>query len=331
MFIESELIRIQKKIEKVRDTELETIVPIYLTNHCHSDCKICEMRKSNSNLERKRGSMEEIKEQLRILYEIEKIRAVLILTGEYLDGQERKENFKIVIATIKTAFEMGFEKVNFNIGALTNEEIDELYNTFPNKSQLCLSLFQETYNIDLYHNFFGNETHSIPKSHYEFRISTPERWINRGFNRINIGILSGLGNPNSDVDCLIEHANKLHTRGGEVEISLPRIRGTKDVPCKITDEEFIKIVLKVAECCPWAKIILTTREDIHLIKKVLPVIGVISPGTSDVLPYTTKGEIPNNRKTSQFFIKDKRARPSWILNDIKTNSNYSIKYFNDLD
>lgn len=331
MSIESELIRIQKKIEKVRNTDLETIVPIYLTNKCHSDCKICEMRKSNSKLERKRGSIENVKEQLRILYDIEKIRAVLILTGEYLEGEERKENFKMVIETIKAAFEMGFEKVNFNIGALTDKEIDELYSNFSNRDQLCLALFQETYNIDLYHEFFGNEIQSIPKSHYQFRLSTPERWLNSGFNRINIGILIGMGDPQIDVDKLIEHASKLHDEGGQVEISLPRIRGIKEVPYEISDEDFIKIVLRVAEACPWAKIILTTREEINLLKKVLPVIGVVSPGTSDVLPYTTEGEIPNSRKTSQFFIKDKRARPSWVLNDIATEFSCSIKYFNDIE
>ncbi len=41
------------------------------------------MRKSNNHMKRKRGSLKKIKEQLIILYEIEKVRAVLILSGEF--------------------------------------------------------------------------------------------------------------------------------------------------------------------------------------------------------------------------------------------------------
>ncbi|KGO15600.1 MULTISPECIES: thiamine biosynthesis protein ThiH [Clostridium] len=320
---------IQDSIEKVRKNEIETIVPIYITNYCNSDCKICEMRKSNNHMKRKRGSLKEIKEQLIILYEIEKVRAVLILSGEFLEGEERENNFNMIIETIQAAFDMGFKKVNFNIGSLTNEEINRLYNIFKDKykDKLCLSLFQETYDINAYHSFFGNEVSSIPKSHYNFRLSTPKRWISKGFKRINIGILIGLTEVSKDIDSLIKHANELHEMGAEVEISMPRIRGMEEIPYEVSDDEFIKSVLTVAKACPWAKIILTTREDINILKKLLPVIGVISPGTSDILPYTTEGEIPNNKETSQFFIKENRPRPSWILDEIEECIDGPIKYY----
>lgn len=320
---------IQNSIEKARKNEIEAIVPIYITNYCNSDCEICEMRKSNNYMKRKRGGIKEIKEQLRILYEIEKVRAVLILSGEFLVGKERENNFNMVIETIKNAFDMGFKKVNFNIGSLTNEEINILCNVFKdkNKDKLCLSLFQETYDINVYHRFFGNEVPSIPKSHYNFRLLTPKRWIEKGFKRINIGILIGLTEISRDVDALIKHANTLHKMGAEIEISMPRIRGMQEVPYKVSDNEFIKNVLTVAKTCPWAKLILTTREDINILKKLLPVIGVVSPGTSDVLPYTTEGEIPNNKETSQFFIKENRPRPSWILDEIEEYIGRPIKYY----
>ncbi len=61
----------------------------------------------------------------------------------------------MIIETIQAAFDMGFKKVNFNIGSLTNEEINRLYNIFKDKykDKLCLSLFQETYDINAYHSF----------------------------------------------------------------------------------------------------------------------------------------------------------------------------------
>src|SRR5438128_432506 len=36
----------------VREPQLHTFVPLYTTNHCDSECKMCSMRKGNARMER---------------------------------------------------------------------------------------------------------------------------------------------------------------------------------------------------------------------------------------------------------------------------------------
>ncbi|WDV46529.1 thiamine biosynthesis protein ThiH [Clostridiaceae bacterium M8S5] len=325
----SENVKIINKENKVYEKrKLEAIVPLYISNYCHSDCKICAMRKSNKELKRIKGNIKEIENQLRILYEIEQVRAVMILSGEYLEGEDREDNFKTIIKTINMAFEMGFKKVNFNIGALYDHEIDKLYQMFKGYN-LGLSLFQETYNRDIYKTYFSADKSTVPKADYDFRLSTPQRWINKGFKIVNIGILLGLADPQYDVEMVKMHANFLRALGADVEISLPRIRGVNDINTLLKDDEFINIVQKIAKECPFAKIVLTTREDMKILKQLLPIIGAISPGTSDILPYTNSGAIPNNAKTSQFYIKDKRMRPKEVLELLVNYYEGSIVYFDE--
>ena len=61
-----------------------------------------------------------------------------------------------------------------------------------------------------------------------------------------------------------------------------------------------------------------------MINNLIDIINIISPGSSDVIPYTLKGKIPNKKLTSQFVVAEERERPSSILNAL----NLDIKYYN---
>ena len=285
-------------LEKQEKT-IETFVPLYITNYCDGLCKVCNMRANNEGLRRIRGSKDNIRRQLNLILNIEGISAICFLTGEYHFGSKmRKDNLQAVLWSIHTAFEMGFKKVYFNIGALTNDEIQSFKSEFDSADRIVLSLFQETYDFEAYSRFFGNVGfHRSPKADYALRLSTPTRWLEAGFKRVDIGILIGLKEPMYDVDALIKHAHQMNEQGAVVHISLPRLRGVKSIPVEVSDKEFEEIVAYVHESCPWAKIVITTRESIGLIKRMLPNIQVVSPGTSDVLPYTEYGPLPNSRKT----------------------------------
>lgn len=302
-------------------------MPLYITNECDSRCKICNMRNQNEKLIRSRGNRDKIREQLDILYSIEKISSVCILSGEYIYGKKREDNLDTVIWTIKEALKIGFEQVLINIGSLFDDEIQKLSNEFSGDSRIVLSLFQETYDRECYSKYFGNLCESNPKSNFDQRVSTLDRWVKAGFKKVDMGVLLGLSDSKEDVNALIKHANRLHEMGAVVYLSVPRIRGVKNLPNEISDDEFIKIICKLRKECPWAKIIITTRESVELMKRVIEHIDVISPGTSDVLPYTKNGSIPNNINTSQFFVKSVRERPSDILNQIKEITG-NIMYFN---
>lgn len=324
--VREELTRIRGKIEDHRDGCPEAMVPLYLSNHCDGECRICAMRRTNTRLKRREGSLAEIRGQLDIVLRIEGVSAVGLLTGEFSSPTLRKRNLLTVVETVQEAFAMGFEKVYVNIGALDDSEISEFSQRFNGDASLVLCVFQETYDRSLYARFFGTDPHASPKSDFRLRRTTLGRWIEHGFNQVNVGILLGLGPPQFDVDSVIMHARELAEAGAMVSISVPRLRGVPAVPYFVSDHEFKQVVLTIAEACPWARLVLTTRETVPLIKELLPVIGVVSPGTSDVLAYRPEGPLPNDPETSQFYVTPRRLRPSWVLQELadgKTGIRYS--------
>lgn len=123
---------------------METFVPLYISNECDSYCVMCGFNHSNSNVTRKVATIDEIREQLDIIKNHEKVSAVCILTGELFSPSSRMENLKLVCEAINVAIAVGFEKVFFNIGSLSNKEIDFIKNTVIDLSKIVLSLFQET-------------------------------------------------------------------------------------------------------------------------------------------------------------------------------------------
>ncbi|MDF2519383.1 MAG: putative thiamine biosynthesis protein ThiH [Clostridia bacterium] len=310
----------------VNNYRYETFVPLYITNHCDSQCKICNLRSQNKNVERKEGDKEQILSQLKIILEVEGISAVCFLTGEYKPGTKRVENLELILWCIEQAFMMGFQKVYFNIGSLSDSEVARISEKFNGDERIVLSLFQETYHRETYRKFFGYDDKENPKSDFNQRLSTPERWMQAGFKQVDIGVLLGLRDPEYDVKNLIEHAKVLSEMGARVHISLPRIRGVDKVPYDISDHEFKNIVADIAKALPEANIIVTTREDVEVLKELLKYAKIISPGSSDVLPYTKEGDIPNNLSTSQFQVAPIRKRPSWVLNSLELKGG-SIRYY----
>lgn len=299
---------------------METFVPLYISNKCDSYCSMCNLQHSNFEIDRIEASLEKINEQLHIIYEYEKIRAVCILTGELFSHEDRLRNLSLVCDTIQLAFEIGFERVFFNIGSLQNHEIEFIQARIPQRRDVVLSLFQETYEEIYYKKHFGRHPDRNAKADFISRRSTVDRWLDYGFVNVDLGILLGFKPVGEDVHLLIEHAQQCIRRGAEVYISTPRIKGGS-----VDDEEYCSILQEIRQKVPDAKIILTTREKIELMNKMIDIIAVISPGSSDVCPYNRGGYIANDPRTSQFVIDEKRMRPYDVLMNFSCSK--PVKYF----
>lgn len=305
--------------------QLAAAVPVYISNHCDSACLMCSMNKNNDKLQRIDGDAQTIRNQLQIIYQREKVSWVMILSGEYIKGEYRRMHMQRIIETVNTAFHIGFQRITLNIGSLDDDEIKLLRSGFKYPNQVGLAVFQETYNRAVFEREFGEYDRSIPKSDYEHRLSTPERWLSHGFRMINIGILLGTGDLQEDLDALIRHAKNLHrSYPCSVQISVPRIAGAHD---KCSDTVFIGNVRQIKQEIPWAEIIITTREEKELIARALPYIDVISPGTSEVLGYTKDGPIGNHPDKSQFFVRAVRERPSEILSYFHENYHIDFEFW----
>ena len=205
----------------------------------------------------------------------------------------------------------------FFFGSLTKEEIEILNQSISvkEKSELVLSLFQETYDRVAYQKYFGQNQQSS-KSDYDQRLRTIDYWVEAGFNKIDIGILLGFKSEfEYDVLSLISHANRFLSAGVEVYISTPRIKGGL-----ISETTYISILNKLRDELPNVKLIVTTRESTNFINSNIQLFDVISPGSSDVCPYSHSKFISNNPKTSQFVISEMRLSPSSILNLINLPS-----------
>lgn len=304
---------------------LDASVPIYISNFCDSACRMCGMNKNNEKLIRINGDREAVKKQLEIVYFVEGIRWVMILSGEYKKGAYRIEHLTRVIQAVNDAFHIGFERVTLNIGALDDDEIELLKSGFGCPDKVGLAIFQETYDRIRFEQEFGKYSKEIPKSDFDNRLQTPERWLAHGFHMANIGILLGAGNLRKDVDSLILHSQELKRHYPcLLQISLPRIVGEHG---SCSDSEFIHTVQYIKGKIPWAEIIITTREEKEIIEKLLPYINVISPGTSEVLGYTEKGAISNAPDKSQFFVRPVRERPSEVLSYFQSKCNIDFNYW----
>ena len=317
-----------ERVKLFRRFKPEVFVPLYISNYCDSSCKMCGMNIHNKSFDRKDISKNKIIEQLNIIYHHERVSSLGILTGEYLSSQLRELYLFKVGWTIEQAFKIGFQRIFLNIGSLSIKEIEILKEWVGIDNRIILCVFQETYDLKSYNDLIAGEL--SPKGDFAKRAKSLLYWLEAGFSKVNVGVLLGLGDPKSELKAIIAHVSLLKSKGAEVAISVPRIRKTitmQDFQGS-SDEIFIRFICILAIAFPREKIVLTTRENFETLEKLLPLIGVISPGSSDVAPYVQKGKtIRNDIRSSQFFINKKRERPRIILDRLCKNNNTVLRFF----
>jgi 2-iminoacetate synthase len=303
----------------VRRPQLHTFVPLYTTNHCDSECKMCSMRKGNARMVRKFSGKVEITEQLEILYHHEGIRGVGFLTGEYQDKYVRLSTAFRIGWAIRTALDMGFERIYFNIGSMEPDEIDVLGEWIGRDDPVTMCVFQETYDRESYRRFMGKTSIDVPKADYDRRVVSFDRWLDAGYRYVNPGVLVGLHDDvASEIVRLVAHGAHLRRRNAIVDLSLPRMRPamTSRDSTRISDDDYLRMMAAIAFTCPEQRLVLTTREPQEFQDKAIGLCGVISPGSPDVAPYRAGAQAQNAAESSQFIIADLR-RPRHILGRIE--------------
>jgi 2-iminoacetate synthase len=294
-----------------RAYELETFSPLYLTNTCESECKMCGMRRGNRDLERQTASPSQIQRQLEILAR-RGVWAVGLLTGEYR-RDTRDWSIALTRDALRRALALGFRHVLINIGSLDESELAELLADVPRDGdgrtapKVTLCTFQETYDLDSYRRFMGEDPDN-PRADFDRRLRNFDRAASAGMRVVNPGVLLGLcGDPAYEVVALSLHVRYLLSRGLEVYVSVPRLRQASgaDNGRGVSDDEFVRLVAILSMGMPEAKIVITTRESSEIQRRVLPMVSVLSAGSSAVAPYTESGaRFP--LEASQFEVIDQR-------------------------
>jgi 2-iminoacetate synthase len=290
----------------------ETFSPLYLTNECDAECRMCGMRRTNADLVRETADLETIESQLDILHR-RGLRAVAILTGEYRRGATRAAMIGRAAAALRAALARDFRHVLINIGALDDAEYPLLLAGVARDAsgrvgpQVTMCTFQEAYDPRVYARFMGVDAGN-PRSDYRRRLENFDRAADAGMWVANPGILLGL-NPDVawELLALLAHVRHLTARGMDVYVSLPRLRRASGAsyPAGVDDDTLCRLVAVLALGAPDAKVVISTREPPAIQRRLTPVISVLTPGSPGVAPYTATGA-RFDLEASQFEVLDHR-------------------------
>lgn len=296
----------------VRATALETFAPLYLTNTCDAECRMCGMRRDNDELARDTVTPARAIEQLRTLKQ-RGVLAVGLLTGEYR-RESRRWAIGLTRDALREAIALEFRHILVNIGSLDDEELELLLADVPRKAdgrvapKVTMCTFQETYERATYRKFMGTNADN-PRADYERRVTNFDRAAAAGMRVANPGVLLGLcGDLAYELAALAMHVRHLQAIGlDEVYLSVPRLRqatGAKNSR-GVPDDDFVRLIALLAIGLPDAKIVITTRESAEIQRRVLAMVTVLSAGSSAVAPYTETGaRFP--LEASQFEVIDQR-------------------------
>jgi 2-iminoacetate synthase len=291
--------------------QLETFSPLYMTNTCDAECHMCGMRRDNDAMERDTADLQRIEQQLQIL-RARGMRAVALLTGEYRSAR-REWAMRFVNEALRLALRLQFKHVILNVGGIDDAEFGALLAGIERepdggvKPQITISNFQETYCRTHYAKFMGTDPDN-PRADFDRRLTGFDRAYRAGLRSVNPGILLGLNRDLAwELTAFSTHAKYLRSRGMQVYLSVPRLRqiaGRNDQR-GASDEEFVRLVSVLSMGCPDCKIVITTREPIYMQHKLVPIVTVLSAGSSAVAPYT-ETTARYRIETSQFRVVDQR-------------------------
>jgi 2-iminoacetate synthase len=308
----SELLALARARRPAGGPRIETFSPLYLSNECDAECLMCGMRRPNDELVRETASAAAVEAQLDILHR-RGVRAVALLTGEYHHGPFRRAMIGRAAAALRAALARGFVHVLINIGALDAPEYADLLDGVPRDAdgrlspQVTMCTFQETYSPETYARFMGTNPEN-PRSDFVRRLTNFDRACDAGMRVANPGVLLGL-NPDVAYELLglLAHVRHLRARDMEVYVSLPRLRRASGTPypAGVGDDLLCRVVALLSFGASDAKVVISTREPPAMQRRLLPVIGVLTPGSPGVTPYTETGA-RFALEASQFEVLDHR-------------------------
>jgi len=237
--------------------------PLYISNLCVNNCLYCAFKADNPLIKRKALTVPEISSQTEWLLRRGHKR-ILMVCGEAAPGG--KSNIDYYIEAVKAIYgvQVGSNKikrVNVNCAPLNIEEFKKL--------KACglgtYQVFQETYHTATYRRMHPKG----PKSDPDNRIDAVDRAFAAGIDDIGIGALYGLYDYRFETLALLSHVEHMEEKFGlgPHTVSVPRVEPAPgaelsfNVPHKISDEEFKKVVAVLRLSVPYTGIIMSTREN----------------------------------------------------------------------
>ena len=294
--------------EEIYGKRVVLFAPLYVSNLCRNKCLYCAFRSDNTLLRRISLSALEIKQQVKYLLERGHMRILLVAGENQVKGKSPVDYYCECIRSIYgvTSGPHHIKRVNINCAPLNVAEFRKLKSTGIGTYQL----FQETYHEETYRKVHV----SGPKSDPDNRIDAIDRAFEAGIDDVGIGPLLGLYDYRFEVLAMLMHIEHLEKKFGvgPHTISMPRIEPalgselSRNIPHRVSDEEFKKLVAVLRLSVPYTGMILSTRESAEM-RNMLFNLGIsqisaesrTSPGG-----YTDRDDEDIG---SQFALNDQRS------------------------
>lgn len=299
--------------EHIYGDRIVMFAPLYVSDYCVNKCAYCGFACSNK-YERKRLTMDEIREEVKILEKMGHKRIAL-------EAGEDPVNCDIdyILECIKTIYDMKMDngeirRVNVNIAATTVEN----YRKLKEAGIGTYILFQETYHQPTYEKVHLGG----PKKDFWYHAHAFDRAMEGGIDDVGGGVLFGLADPYFEVLGLMIHNEHLekHYGVGFHTISVPRACQADGADMSafshiVDDETFKRLVAIIRIAVPFTGMIISTRESIEMRKELIKIgISQMSAGsTVEVGGYTAR-----EQKRAQFRVADDRDAMdiiSWLMDE----------------
>ncbi|MGB9770724.1 MAG: [FeFe] hydrogenase H-cluster radical SAM maturase HydG [Candidatus Kapaibacteriota bacterium] len=263
--IEKIFITAGKIKDEIYGNRLVLFAPLYISNYCSNNCLYCGFRIDNKTIERRVLSIDEIKEETRIILE-QGHKRILLLMGEDHEKCSLDYFIQAIYAIYSVVDSKGstIRRINVEIAPLDENEFKVL-------SEVPIgtyTVFQETYHRETY-----EKMHPKGRKHnYLWRLFTMDRALSNGMHDVGIGALFGLYDFRFETLALIQHSKHLDDQFGigPHTISIPRVKPAKNAPASynskyaVNDLDFKKLVSVLRIAVPYTGIILSTREPASL-------------------------------------------------------------------
>ncbi len=288
---------------EIYGNRLVIFAPLYISNLCNNDCTYCAFRCTNTNIERKALSQEEILKETEVLLKTGQKRVLLVAGESY-----PKEGIDYVLKAIDTVYaardgKNNIRRLNVNLAPLEVEDFKKL-----KKHDIgTYQLFQETYHKETYAKLHLKG----PKSNYDYRLTAIDRAFEAGLDDVGIGVLFGLYDHKYEVLALISHIEYLEEKFGmgPHTISVPRLEPAtgseiaSTPPYPVSDEDFKKMIAILRLAVPYTGLILSTRETAEIRSEAFDLgISQISAGSK-----TNPGGYNDVDSMEQFSLGDHRS------------------------
>jgi 2-iminoacetate synthase len=303
--------------KEIYGNRLVLFAPLYVSNYCSNNCLYCGFRKDNREMKRKILTIEEIKDEVKIILD-QGHKRILMLMGEH----PGRCAFNYFLETIQAAYSVqsgngSIRRINVEIAPLTLDEFKEL-----KKVKIgTYTVFQETYHRETYRKMHPSGI----KADYWWRLTAMDRAQQSGIDDVGIGALFGLYDYRFEVLAMFQHAAHLDKNygAGPHTISIPRLEPAQnapvalDPPYPVSDRDFKKLVAVIRVSVPYTGMILSTRESAELRQDLLNLgVSQISAG-SRTNPGGYREGMINPEDEEQFTVNDTRSTGEVIKDVIR--------------